>query len=96
MSIKRKVSEENCSDGVTRVNDSTRLESRFLVTRIRLESHWERWWLHPSNVSHRMTRLVSKSMTRDSSQSLFTISLSLWWANPVRLHTEKWAFLCFS
>jgi len=31
------------SDSVTRVNDSTRLESRFLVTRTRLESRWERW-----------------------------------------------------
>jgi len=59
---------------VTRVNDSTRLESWFVVTRTRLESRWEKWW--------------PKTRVR----VLFTISLSSWWTNSVRLHTKKWAF----
>jgi len=32
----------------------TRLNSRFLVTRTRLQSRWERWWLDSSHVYHRM------------------------------------------
>ena len=37
------------------------LESRFFVTRISLESRWERWWLDSTHVSHRMNRLESES-----------------------------------
>ena len=68
---------------MTRVNDSTWLESRFLVTRTRLE---------PRYLRNDSIRREFESKTRDSSQSLESES-SLWWANPVRLHTKKWAFL---
>jgi len=51
---------------MTRVNDSTQLESRFLVSRTRLESRWEKWSLDSSHAFHR-----SQSMTRDSSQNHF-------------------------
>jgi len=67
------------SDSVTRVIDSTWLESR-----------WEKWLLHSSHVTHRMTRLESQSMTRV--RVIFTKSLSHWWTNPVHLDTKKWAF----
>jgi len=68
----------------------TRLESWFVVTRTQLESRWEKWWFDSSHVFHKMTRLESQSMTRI--RVIFTISLSSWWTNPVRLHTKKWAF----
>jgi len=70
----------------------TRLESRFVVTRTRLESCWEKWWL---------TLVTFFTKWLDSSHSqwletrvrvIFTISLSSWWTNPVRLHTKKWGF----
>jgi len=75
------------SDSVTRVNDSSRLESRFLLTRTRLESRWEKWWLDSTWVTFSTEWL-------DSSHSLWleTKSLGSWWTNPVRLHTKKWAF----
>ena len=47
------------------------LESLFLVTRTRIESRWEKWWLDSSHVFLIMTRLESQSMTRDSSQGNF-------------------------
>jgi len=81
------------SDSLTRVNHSNQLESRFLVTRIRHESRWERWWLDSSHAFHRMTRLESQSMTRDSSQSYFCKIFE-----PLMdkrcFRTKKWAF-CF-
>jgi len=42
----------SASDSKTQINDSTELESRFLVTRIRLESRWERLWLESSHVEN--------------------------------------------
>ena len=68
----------------------TRLESWSVVTRTQLESRWEKWWFDSSHVFHKMNRLESQSMTRV--RVIFTISLSSWWTNPVRLHTKKWAF----
>ena len=72
----------------------TPLESRFLVTRTRLESRWEKWWLDSSHVFHRMFRLDSSHsqwlVTRV--RVVFTKSLNSWWTNPLRLHTKKWAF----
>jgi len=60
------------SDSVTRVNDSTRLESRFLVTRTRLESRWERWWLYSNRLESRFSQNDSTRVTiNDSSQSHF-------------------------
>ena len=55
-----------------------------------LESRWEKWWLDSSHVFQKMTRLESQSMTRV--RVIFTISLSSWWTNPIRLYTKKWAF----
>jgi len=42
----RTISSVNTSDSATQVNDSTRLESRFLETRTRLKSRWEKRWLN--------------------------------------------------
>jgi len=81
------------SDSVTRVSDSTRVTTfgdsdstratlRKMVTR-----------LDPSHIFHRMIRLDSQSMTRDSSQSYFTKSLSPWQTNLLRVHLKIWAFL---
>ena len=42
---------QRINDSVTRVNDLTRLESRFLVTRTRLESRWEKRWLDSTRVT---------------------------------------------
>ena len=47
------------------------LESRFLVTRTRLESRWEKWWLHLTRVTFFTDWLESQTMTRDSNQSHF-------------------------
>ena len=64
-------------------SDSTRVTLRKMVT-----------GFDSSHVFHRMTRI-------DSSHSqwlgtrvkvIFTKFLSFWWANPVSLHTKKWAF----
>jgi len=60
-------SSHSSSVSVTRIVDSTWLESLFMETRTRLESRWEKWWLDSSHVFHKMTRLESQSMTRDSS-----------------------------
>jgi len=81
-----------CSDRVTRDNDSTRLVicGDSDSTRLTLRKMVTR--LDCSHVFHKMTRLESQSMTRDSSQSHFAITLSSWWTNPVRLHTKQWAF----
>ena len=54
-----------CSDSLTRINNSTRLELRFLATRTRLESRREKWWLDSSHVFHRMTRLESESFLQN-------------------------------
>jgi len=48
---------------------STRVTLRKTVTRFELR--WEKRWLDSSHVFHKMTRLESQSMTRDSSQSHF-------------------------
>ena len=47
-----------------------------------------------SHVFHRMTRLDSShnQWLATRVRVIFTISLSSWWTNPVRLHTQKWAF----
>ena len=82
----------------------TRLESQFLVTRTRLESHWEKLSLDSSHVFHKMTRLESRFSQNDStritvndsrleSESFFAKRRSSWSTNPVRLHTKKWAFV---
>jgi len=85
------------SDSVTRVNDSTLLESRY-------------WWLglNSSDVEKNgdSTRVTFFTEWLDSSHShwlesqsltrvrvIFTKSLSSWWTNPVRLRTKKWGFL---
>ena len=79
------------SDSVTRINDSTRLESRFLVT-------WTRVTLRKmvtqlESCFHRMTRLDSShnQWLETRVRVIFTKSLSSWWTNPRRLHTKKWA-----
>ena len=66
----------------------TRRESRFLVTRTRLESRWKQRVLFHRNDSTRVTINDSRFESRVNC----TKSLSLWWTNPVRLHTNKWAF----
>jgi len=76
------------SDSMTRVNDSTWV--MICGDSDSTWSRWEKWWLDPSHIFHKMTRLESQSMTRV--RFIFTISLSSWWTNPVRLHTKKWAF----
>jgi len=45
--------------GIAWVNELTRLKSRFLLTRTRLESRWKKWWLDSSHVFHRITRVDS-------------------------------------
>jgi len=63
------------------------------------------WWLrlHSSHVEKNgnSTELTFFTESLDSSHSqwletwvrvIFTKSLSSWWTNPVRLHTEKWAY----
>ena len=60
----------------------TRLELRNMVTR--LESRFSQ------NDSTRVT--VNDSRLETRVRVIFTISLSSWWTNPVRLHTKKWAF----
>ena len=49
----------------------TRLESRFLVTRTRLESRWEKLSLDSSHVFHKMTRLESRFSQNDSTRVTF-------------------------
>jgi len=68
------------SDSVTRVNDTTRLESWFLVTRTRLGSRSEKWWLDSSHVFHRMTRLDSShsQWLETRVRVIFTKSVSSW------------------
>jgi len=72
----------------------TRLESRLLVTRTRLESRWKKWWLDSSHVFHRMSRLDSShsQWLETRVRVIFTKSLSSWWTSPVGLHTKKWGF----
>jgi len=84
----------------------TRLESRFLVTRTRVESRWEKWWLDSTRVTFFIEWLDSTRVTffiewLDSSHSqwletrvrvIFTKSLSSWLTNPLRVHLKKWAF----
>jgi len=90
------------NDSVTRVNDSSRLASRFMVTRTRVEWRWEKWWLESARVpfflqndSNRVTvndsRLESGSSVtvNDSILESKSKSLSSWWINPVCLHTKK-------
>ena len=75
------------SDSVTRVNDSdsTRVTLRKMVTR-----------LDSSHVSHRMTRLESQSITRDSSQGhIYKISEFLMDKPTLFAHKEMSIF-CFS
>ena len=50
--------------------------------------------LDSSHVFHRMTRLVSShsQWLETRVRVIFAKSLSLWWANPIRLHTKKWTF----
>jgi len=48
-----------------------RLKSRFLVTRTRLESSWEKQWLDSTGVTFFAEWVESQSMTRDSSRSHF-------------------------
>jgi len=79
------------------------LESRFLLTRIRLESRWEKalqpwilvkWFkffrfkLDSSHVFHRMARLTINDSKLESESFL----QNSWWINPVHLHTKKQAF----
>jgi len=77
----------------------TRLESRFLVTRTRLESRWERWWIESTRVTFFTECLVSShnQWLNTRVRVIFTKSLSLWswWANPVRLDTKKWAYFAW-
>jgi len=73
----------NCSDSVTRVNDSTRLESRFLLTRTRLESRWEIWWLDTTRVTF-FTKWLDSSHSHwleTRVRVIFTKSLTVWWTN---------------
>ena len=63
----------------------TRLESRFLVTRTRLESRWKHCWLDSSHVSHRMTRIESESFFYKISEPLMGKSSSVARGNHVDL-----------
>ena len=72
----------------------TRLDSSHYLWRLGLDSsHVEK--------NGDSTRVTFFTKWLDSSHSqwlatrvrvIFTISLSSWWTNPVRLHTKKWAF----
>jgi len=64
----------------------TRLESPFLVTRTRLDS---------SHVFHRMTRLESQSITRDSSQSHFYKSSEFPMCKPCLFAHKEISIFCF-
>jgi len=70
------------------------LESQFVVTRTRLESRQEKWWLGSIRVTFFTQWLVSSHIQwlETRVRVIFTKSLSSWWTNPVRLHTKKWAF----
>ena len=83
-----------CSDSVTQVNDATRVTICGDSDSTRVSLRKIVTGLDSSHVFHKMTRL-------DSSHSqwletpvtvIFTVSLSSWWTNPVRLHAKKWAF----
>ena len=65
----------------------TRLESRYLVTRTRLKSRWEKWWFDSTGVTF-FTEWLDSS--RNSSQSHFHKISEPVLHNPVRLHTKKW------
>jgi len=79
------------SDSVTRVNDWTRLDS----------SH-DFWWLglDSSHVEKNgdstqvtyFTECLESSHNQWLESESFLQNLSLWWANTVCLHTNKWAF----
>jgi len=86
------------SDSVTRVSDSNRLESRFLVTRTRLESRLRKMVnrLDSSHVFHRMTRLESQSMTRDSSQSHFHKISEFLIDKPTSYALKEMCIFCFN
>jgi len=77
----------------------------WLESMTRLDSSHDLWWLglDSSHVEKNVgsTQLESCFSQNDSSHSqwletrvgvIFTKSLSSWWTNPVRLHTNKWAF----
>jgi len=81
-------SPENTSDSVSRVNESTRVTifSDSDSTRVTLRKMMTRdmfflKWLRSSHNQWLETR----------DRVIFTKSLSLWWANPVRFHTKEWA-----
>jgi len=82
------------SHSVTRGNDSTWLESRFLVTLTRLESRWEKWWLDSTRVTFLSEWLDSShnQLLETRVRVIFAKSQSLWSTNPVYLHTKKWSF----
>jgi len=84
----------NCSDSVTRVNDSTRLEIRFLVTLTRLESLWEKGWLDSTRVTF-FTEWLDSSHNQwleTGVRVIFAKSQGVWSTNPVCLHTKEWSF----
>ena len=73
---------------------SIRLQSRFLVTRTRLESRWNKWRFDSSRVTF-FTEWLGSSHSQSLEtrvRVIFTKSLSSWWTKPLRLHTKKWAF----
>ena len=76
----------------------TRLELRFLVARTRLESRWSKWWLGSTRVTffHRMTRLESQSVTRDSSQSHFYNVSEFLIDKPTSCALKEMSIFCFS
>jgi len=85
------------SDSITRVNDSTRLDSSddfwwLELDSSHVEQNGDSTWLESRFSQNDSNRIESQWMTRDSSQSHLSKSLSSWWTNPVRLHTKKWWF----
>jgi len=87
---------------VTSVNESTRPESRFLVTRTRLVSRWELCWFDSTRViffaewldsSHNQWLDSSHNQWLDSSQSHFYKISEPLMDKPGYLHTKKWAFV---
>ena len=61
---------------------------------LRLDSsHEKRWWLDSSHVFTEWLDSSHNQWRETRVRAIFTKSLSLRWASPVRLHIKKWEFV---
>ena len=86
------IAQHNNSDSVTRINNSPRVTifGDSNSTRITLKKSW----LNSARATF-STEWIDSSHNQwleTLVRVIFTKSLSLWWTDPVRVHTKKWTF----